>query len=222
MAHAHRVWRMRKEYGACAQSMAHAHRVWCMRIEYGACASSMGMRIAYGACAKCQKPGIQKSRNIQYAQSSMRMRDYYSVRMRHTLCACTILCQVRVENQGRNRCRFRKSKSFFGNRNGNRFLEIEIEIVFWKSFFWKSKSKSFFGNRFLEIEIDFGNRNRNRFLEIVFLEIEIEIDFGNRNFGNRNRNWKSFFLEPKSIMPTSVLESCKETSKVSADSFLVS
>ena len=50
----------------------------------------------------------------------------------------------------------------FGNRNRNRFLEIEID-------FWKSKS-------FLEIEIEivfwksfFGNRNRNRFLEIEFV-----------------------------------------------------
>ena len=136
----------------------------------------------------------------------------YSVRIRHTLCACTILC-AHAPYSG---SRFWKSKSksflgncFFGNRNRNRFLEIvfwksksqsksileiEIEIKIWKSFFgnrnrnrdrfWKSKSKSKFGNR--------------------FLEIEIEIGFGNRNHGNRNRNRKSIFLEPKSIMPTSV------------------
>ena len=99
----------------------------------------------------------------------------------------------------------RKIFGLFGNQNGKSkpksrskwksFLEIAIEIVF-----WKSKSKSIFGNRFLEIEIEigFGNRNRNRFLEIVFwksksksiveIEIaEIEIEIGNRFFWNRNR-----------------------------------
>ena len=127
--------------------------------------------------------------------------------MRNPLCACAIItlcaCAILYAHAPYFVKSVLKTKAeidvVFGNRNN--FLEIEMEIVF-----WKSKSKSFFGNRFLEIEIeiDFGNRNRNRFLEIVFsLEIEIEIDFGNRNFGNRNRNWKSFFLEPKSIMPTS-------------------
>ena len=55
----------------------------------------------------------------------------------------------------------------FGNRNRNKF--------------WKSKS--FFGNRFLEIEIDFGKSFfGNRFLEI-------EIFF-----------WKSFFQSPHSSL----------------------
>ena len=137
------------------------------------------MRHALRACSvlRAHAPYFMRIRRIQCV---------CSMRMRHTSCSRAMLhAHVRIP---------------FDHLNHQKFScilhqKLEIEIIFLKSFLWRSKST--FGNRF------FGNRNR--FLEIIFwksksksiLEIEIVFwkskskSFWKSNLGHRlswNRN----------------------------------
>ena len=109
----------------------------------------------------------------------------YSMRMRHTLRACSVLrahapyfmrirriqcvCSIRMRHTSCSRAMLHAHVRIpFDHLNHQKFScilhqKLEIEIIFLKSFLWRSKST--FGNRF------FGNRNPCLEVEIVSVEI---------------------------------------------------